>query len=137
MRKCKICEKKIDYRSTELCRSHHFLLIRNGDPQKRQMREKGTGTISRKGYKVFYKNGKHIKEHRYVMEQHLGRKLSQNEHIHHIDGNRLNNNLKNLEIWTTYQPSGQRLSDKINAAKELLKNWLLDRGFWIYGTNEK
>lgn len=38
------------------------------------------------------------KEHRYIMEQHLGRKLNSKEVVHHKDGNPLNNNIDNLEV---------------------------------------
>ena len=38
--------------------------------------------------------------HRIVMEEYLGRPLLQTEHIHHIDGNRSNNDVKNLELIT-------------------------------------
>lgn len=34
------------------------------------------------------------------MEQKIGRLLKSNEHVHHKDGNRLNNKLKNLELVT-------------------------------------
>lgn len=37
-------------------------------------------------------------EHRLVMEQHLRRFLKEDEVIHHIDGNRKNNELNNLEL---------------------------------------
>jgi hypothetical protein len=37
-------------------------------------------------------------EHRYVMALHLGRPLSSEEVVHHIDGNPKNNNLSNLEL---------------------------------------
>lgn len=43
---------------------------------------------------------KQVLEHRHIMEQHIGRKLTQSEHIHHKDGNGLNNAIKNLEIMS-------------------------------------
>lgn len=58
------------------------------------------GCISANGYKVLHINGKRITEHRYVMEQYLGRKLSRFEIVHHIDGNKLNNSLKNLFLFS-------------------------------------
>jgi hypothetical protein len=39
-------------------------------------------------------------KHRWVMEQHLGRKLERHEVVHHIDGNTLNNNLENLKVMS-------------------------------------
>lgn len=34
------------------------------------------------------------------MEQHLGRELSIFEIVHHIDGNKKNNNINNLKVMT-------------------------------------
>jgi hypothetical protein len=45
-------------------------------------------------------DGKQIRVHRHIMERHLGRKLSPNEHVHHINGNSLDNHLNNLEVLT-------------------------------------
>lgn len=42
----------------------------------------------------------YVYEHRYVMEQHLGRKLSRNEIVHHKDRNRSNNDISNLELMS-------------------------------------
>jgi hypothetical protein len=36
--------------------------------------------------------------HRFVVEHFINRKLSKNECVHHIDGNKLNNDINNLEI---------------------------------------
>jgi hypothetical protein len=71
----------------------------------------------------------YLHEHRYVMSQHLNRPLRKGENIHHINGVRDDNRLENLEIWTTQQPSGQRLEDKIKWAIDFLESY----GFEIIG----
>ena len=38
--------------------------------------------------------------HRYKMERVLRRKLEKHEVVHHIDGNGLNNNIRNLQVMT-------------------------------------
>jgi hypothetical protein len=40
----------------------------------------------------------YYREHRYVLEQKLGRYLTPNEEVHHIDGNGLNNDPSNLRL---------------------------------------
>jgi len=55
--------------------------------------------IGTKGY-VFVKiEGKWIKKHRFIVEEFIGRKLTNEEVIHHIDFNKLNNSLNNLQIF--------------------------------------
>jgi NAD-dependent dihydropyrimidine dehydrogenase PreA subunit len=61
----------------------------------------GNFYINKSGYKLYYigdkkYKGGYVAEHRIVMELSLKRRLKQGEVIHHIDGDKANNNLENL-----------------------------------------
>lgn len=73
--------------------------------------------------------------HRVLMARLLGRPLRPGENVHHVDGDRANNAVDgplgkvegrwrsgNLELWTTSQPAGQRMSDRIEHARDLLES---------------
>lgn len=51
-------------------------------------------------YRRVVKDGKFVYEHRWIMEQFIGRKLKYSEHVHHINGNPKDNRIENLEILT-------------------------------------
>jgi len=61
--------------------------------------------------------------HRYKMSVKMNRPLTKDEVVHHIDGNKQNNNIENLELWNKSHPSGQRVEDKLQWAKEFVAKY--------------
>lgn len=82
-------------------------------------------TIDRHGY-VNVAGGR---EHRLVMTEMIGRPLRPGESVHHKNGVRTDNRPENLELWISTHPAGQRVTDLVAWARELLAEYgaLADR----------
>lgn len=86
------------------------------------------GHTDKNGYKVSG-NNKHGSRllHRRIMEDSLGRELTPQETVHHINGVRNDNRPENLELWSSKHCKGQRVKDKVNFALEILELYAPER----------
>jgi hypothetical protein len=114
----------------QLCRTHYrrFLVTGDAQPERPVRVVDGTGGLSHGYYKMpvppdlrhLVNGDRSALQHRLVMAQALGRPLFPDESVHHRNGDRLDNRLDNLELWSRWQPRGQRVTDKVRWAVEIL-----------------
>ena len=125
------CDRKRYARG--LCATHYKRLLATGDPRPDEPIRVVTGEgYVHHGYFVvpvtpeerwLVDGDSSAFAHRLIMARLLDRPLEPDENVHHRNGDRLDNRPENLEIWSTSQPSGQRVADKIDHALDVLRRY--------------
>lgn len=128
--KCLVKRCNALQRCSGLCDEHYRKYLAYGNVEENRRAKNLDGHINQYGYRRIWKPGHPnsnnfgtILEHRFVMSEFLGRPLSSNENVHHINGDRLDNRIENLELWTSRQPPRQRVDDLVKWARDILDRY--------------
>lgn len=138
--KCEIvgCSRNVSTCSSRYCGMHASRLTRTGSAGPAESLNKKRDGITDDGYRVVSIGRKTFLEHRLLVERYIGRQLKRHEEVHHRNGMRADNSvgpcvlshrcdcddaMHNLELWSTSQPRGQRIEDKVRWALELIREY--------------
>lgn len=118
---CSVEDCDNSYEAKGFCKKHYTRFKKHGDPL--VTLRSNSGWRHKNGYRYIWIDGKQMAEHRYIMECHIGRSLTNKELVHHKNGIRDDNRIENLELCRYYQPPGQRVEDQIAWAKQILDEY--------------
>jgi hypothetical protein len=110
--------------SLDVCQMHYQRVKTHGEPGSADSKRRpGEWRVSAEGYLYRFADGAKQLQHRVVLEQALGRALLPHETVHHKNGDRADNRIENLELWSSWQPAGQRAADKLAWAREIIAQY--------------
>lgn len=114
-----IYEVKLDDGSSIKVTGNHEFRMKDGSYKEAKDLKSGDSldvwskVIDNKGYCRIYKKSNYMFEHRFIYEQLMKDTIGENEVIHHIDHNKLNNNVSNLKkLWVSTHNSIHISGDK-------------------------
>lgn len=88
-------------------------------------RKNNRGFTYNTGYKMIYKEGMPMKEHRDIMARIVGRSLKKGEVVHHVDGDRANNDIRNLDLLPSQKAHMLAESSLNGLVKDLMDSGIL------------
>ena len=126
---CSVEECDREPKAREMCSLHYHQWRAQVTRGQRQSQPIGSRRTNANGYievKVRPVNGRDRgweTEHRLLMAEAIQRPLYPDEEVHHKNGDRSDNRLDNLELWSRSQPSGQRVIDKLAWAEAFVSRY--------------